>query len=121
MSINSNFFKREEFACQCGCGFDVVDSELVDVLEELRLHYDKPVFINSGCRCVEHNRAVGGSEGSQHSLGKAVDVRVEGVGADEVADYLLSAYPDTYGIGRYDGRTHIDVREDKARWDNRGK
>ena len=119
--IDSHFFEREEFACKCGCGFDAVDEELLGVLEDLRLKFDKPVIINSGCRCYEHNKKEGGSQGSQHLFAKAVDIRVVGVDADEVADHLLYAYPDTYGIGRYDGRTHIDVRENKARWDKRDK
>jgi len=118
--IASHFFKREEFACKCGCGFDVVDEELLGVLEDLRLEFDKPVYINSGCRCAVHNKAEGGSKNSQHVFGKAVDIRVEGIEADEVADHLEYTYTNHYGIGRYEGRTHIDVREKKARWDERG-
>jgi hypothetical protein len=38
---------------------------------------------------------------------------------DKVADYLEEKYPDKYGIGRYIGRTHLDIRKTKARWDNR--
>jgi len=120
MSLESPFFTREEFACACGCGFDVADSELLDVLEGLRFKFDAAVIITSGCRCKEHNKEVGGSENSQHIFGKAVDFKVENVNADDVAEYLLSEYPDSYGIGRYDGRTHIDVRDKKARWDERG-
>lgn len=119
MSLISHFFKREEFACKCGCGFDAVDEELLGVLEDVRLEFDKPVFINSGCRCPEHNKAEGGSKLSQHTFGKAADIRVKDVDADEVADYLEYTFPNSYGIGRYDGRTHIDVRDGKVRWDER--
>lgn len=128
MSINSHFFKREEFTCECGCGFDAVDEELLEVLEHLRLEFDKPVIITGGNRCKEHNEKaqkeansayIANSSKSQHVFGKAVDLKVVGIDADEVADYLLYAYPNSHGIGRYVGRTHIDVRDVKARWDER--
>ena len=54
----SKHFKREEFACKCGCGFDVVDVELLEVLEELRELCGQPITINSACRCKNHNQSV---------------------------------------------------------------
>ena len=56
---DSKYFKRSEFACKCGCGFDTVDYELVKVLEYIREHFDRPLQINSGCRCATHNRTLG--------------------------------------------------------------
>lgn len=113
----SKHFKRREFACRCGCGFSTVDAELIRVLEDLREAFSGcGVIINSGCRCEVHNCAVGGSAGSMHIEGKASDIVVQGVDAITVADCLEDKYPDRYGIGRYPNWTHIDVREDKARW-----
>ena len=114
------YFQREEFACKCGCGFDTVDYELAEVLDDVRRHFDSPVRINSGCRCISHNHRVGGSSHSTHVDGRAADFIVSGIHEDEVADYLETKYPDKYGIGRYNGRTHIDTRSGKARWDMRG-
>lgn len=120
MADLSAHFGRHEFACQCGCGFDTVDAELVSVLERMRLELRaSEVVVTSGCRCVRHNLSVGGAEKSLHRSGKAADVKVGGVGPDAVADYFEAVYPDKYGIGRYHGRTHIDVRPDPARWDKR--
>lgn len=119
MNQISKHFTRSEFACRCGCGFAAVDVELLVVLTDLRQHFDAPVGINSGCRCASHNRAEGGELGSKHTMGIAADIRVAGVHADRVADYLEQQYHDRYGIGRYIGRTHIDIRDIKARWDNR--
>lgn len=116
----SEHFNRSEFACPCGCGFDTVDVELVTVLETMRRSLmSQGVKINSGCRCTRHNARIGGSPKSQHRFGKAADVVVEGVDSETVADYLEETYPDKYGIGRYHGRTHIDVRSAMARWDKR--
>lgn len=112
----STHFKRSEFACRCGCGFDEIEQDLVDVVEDVRCHFDASTFIDSGCRCEKHNQAVGGKPKSQHRLGKAADIKVKGVAPKEVADYLESKYPNKFGIGRYKTFTHIDVRAVKARW-----
>lgn len=116
------YFSYDEFACKCGCGFDSVSKELVDVLTGVRQHFLAPVIITSGCRCAAHNDRVGGSKRSQHVMGRAADFRVAGTHADRVADYLIGRYPGRYGIGRYSGRTHVDVRPNgPARWDFRDK
>lgn len=48
---------------------------LVDnVLDPLRLFYGKPISINSGYRCPELNKAVGGVGTSQHLRGEAADI-----------------------------------------------
>lgn len=116
----SKNFKREEFACKCcSCSFNAVDAELLAILEDVRSFFNKPVVITSGNRCFNHNKQVGGARYSQHLNGTACDFKVMDVHADDVADYLEQTYADKYGIGRYDGRTHIDTREIIARWDSR--
>jgi len=136
--IRSIYFKRSEFACKCGCGFDAVDVELLTCLEFIRLKFNAALIINCGCRCFTHNIRVKKKSlkkaiarlllffktgkkrpPSQHELAKAVDFKIKGVHADKVADFLEEKYPGKYGIGRYKGRTHFDVRSSCARWDNR--
>lgn len=112
----SEHFDSTEFACKCGCGFDKIDPKLIEVLEDVREFYGQPIKINSGCRCDVHNARVGGVRNGPHTKGIAADIVVKGVDEVEVADYLEEKYPDKFGIGRYVGRTHIDVREKKARW-----
>lgn len=112
----SQHFKRSEFACKCGCGRDDINPKLIDVLEDVRIHFNTPVYINSGCRCPQHNQSVGGTRHSQHVLGNAADISVQRVNPKSVADYLETKYPDKFGIGRYKTFTHIDVRSVKARW-----
>lgn len=114
----SRHFFRYEFACKCGCGKDTVDAELIRVLEALRELYG-PITITSGVRCKAHNAEVGGSPKSKHLEGKAADFKVAGLHPDEVSHVLEVKYFDKYGIGRYNGRTHVDVRSAKARWDLR--
>lgn len=112
----SAHFSRHEMACECGCGFDTMDVELLTVLEIIRQHFDAKVKITSGCRCVDHNSEVGGSGNSQHLYGRAADIQVEGVSARRVANYIDKIWPDSYGLGRYPTWVHIDSRSTKARW-----
>ena len=113
----SPHFKRKEFACQCGCGYDTADAELVSVLEALREALGgRPIIISSGARCPAHNKAIAGSPRSQHLLARAADIVVRGVPADKVADMLDQLYPDSLGVGRYADFTHVDTRKGKARW-----
>lgn len=117
----SRHFNRSEFRCK-GCtadnpcergGVDTVDVELVRTLEGIREYFGASVYINSGHRCPEHNAAVGGSPGSQHLLGRAADIRVEGVSPSQVASFL--GYLNG-GVGEYQTFTHVDTRGRRARW-----
>ena len=107
-------FQRSEFACQCGCGFDTVDYELVQQLEELRAHFDRPIKITSGCRCLDHNMAVGGAPNSQHTKGRAADIQVQSVDPDIV--YEAAVQIGFNGTGCYSTFTHCDSRIKKATW-----
>ncbi|NIZ63277.1 serine/threonine protein kinase [Sedimentitalea sp. CY04] len=116
----SKNFSRSEFKCKCGeCEQVGPDPKLIPILQDVRDHFGKPVTVHSGHRCRAYNESVGGVEFSQHPLGTAGDFTVAGVSPRKVQDYLLSKYPDTLGIGRYRGFTHVDVREGKGRWDKR--
>ncbi|MBC5790597.1 D-Ala-D-Ala carboxypeptidase family metallohydrolase [Providencia sp. JUb39] len=110
------YFKKQEFACRCGCGQSDVADELLTVLVDVREHFGKPVIINSANRCPTHNKNVGGAKNSMHLKGIAADIRVSGVSPVEVHKYLTEKYPHSYGIGKYNTFTHIDVRDYKARW-----
>lgn len=119
--IAKNFF-RDEFACRCGCGFDTVDHRLVEGLQRLRDIMQAPIHINSACRCPEHNAAVGGAPKSQHLLGKAADIKMDGYTSEEVSDFakLLGEFANS-GIIIYDTFTHVDVRNGKYREDKRSR
>ena len=112
----SEHFNSSEFACHCGCGECAVSSELIVVLEDVRNHFNAPVKVMSGRRCSAHNKKVGGVPDSQHVLGTAADIQINGIQPSAVADYLESKYKNSHGVGRYKTFTHIDVRKNKARW-----
>lgn len=50
----------------------------VKVLEPLREWWGKEVKIGSGFRCIALNRAVGGVQNSQHIIGQAADLCIDG-------------------------------------------
>ena len=115
-------FKVREFGCK---GSDVVllDEELVVLLQCIREHFGKPLHITSGYRTAAHNAAVGGSKSSQHLLGRAADIQVQGVSVEDVAAYAESLMPAWGGVGRYPvkagrakGWVHVDTRPNKSRW-----
>lgn len=110
-------FSRAEFACKCGCGYDDIDEDLVKLLQGLRNWWRRPVRINSGCRCAEHNADVGGAPASKHVLGIAADVTVDGIPPEEVYRWLECLLGEAGGLGKYETFTHVDVRANgPARW-----
>ena len=119
----SAHFDTEEFACSCGCGFGTragdVNPVLLGGLEMLRaLCGGRPVMVTSGCRCAEHNAAIGGARNSEHLRGNAADVAIPGMPACDVAD-IAAELVDVFehgGIGRHVTFTHFDVRGRAARW-----
>ena len=113
----SKNLSRSEFKCNCGrCDYDTVDHELVDVIQDVRDHFDASVTITSGNRCQYYNDSIGGAKKSYHPRGRAADIKVSGIDPSDVQQYLLHKYPDQYGIGKYNNFTHVDTRTSKARW-----
>lgn len=108
-------FTREELACNCGCGQDTIDYELMAILEDVRIWYGVPVTVTSGNRCTKYNKEVGGGKKSQHLLGRAADITVQGRTPKEVATYIQRIH-NPGGLGRYATFTHVDTRVKKARW-----
>ena len=59
-----------------------------EILEPVRVKFDKPVTITSGYRSPELSEAIGSKATSQHCLGEAVDMEVRGVSNLEVALWI---------------------------------
>lgn len=72
----SEHFTLAEFRCKCGRNHDtLLDSALIEKLEALREKLEcSKIIVNSGYRCPDHDRAVGGNGGGMHTKGQAADI-----------------------------------------------
>lgn len=55
-----------------------IEDLVLNVLDPLRAMIARPIIITSGYRSQRVNELVGGSKTSQHMLGKAADIHVQG-------------------------------------------
>lgn len=117
----SKNFRVREFQCRgigC-CNTVLIDTELVDIEQDLRDHFGAQVTNTSAYRCPVHNRNVNGAVGSRHTMGQAADFVVAGHGPREAAQYLESR--GVKGIGLYETQkdgyfVHVDTRTVKSFW-----
>ena len=88
MKLSENFelreFTRSDTATRKGIANDpgvqavkAIEHLVTNLLQPLRKVYGKRMVINSGYRCPELNKAVGGVPTSQHTKGEAADVACE--------------------------------------------
>jgi uncharacterized protein YcbK (DUF882 family) len=110
----SENFSKSEFACKCGCGYGLQDGDvspaLVFLLEAIREDVGGPVRLTSGCRCPDHNQAVGGVPDSVHTLGEAADIQVEG-GRHRFMVQRAAHDHGAEGIGTAKGFIHVDTHK----------
>jgi hypothetical protein len=104
-------------ACPC-CGRGVPSDRALEMVQGLHEVTGQVFRVNSCCRCVEHNRQVGGSPKSTHLIDErgesnAFDLepvdRYEGV----YEDLAIAAVYDVdlaRGVGMYPNHLHIDCR-----------
>ena len=120
----TDYFSRSEFACRgdnCCDHSAPVNMDLIYKLEMLRDQIG-PMTVNSGFRCRKHNADVGGTGKSQHTLGNAADIALDG---RDIMDLKQRAVELGFrGIGMYSTFIHLDVRTNNFGWpniwDNRG-
>lgn len=120
VTLSTNF-TSDEFDCHGSgcCSITLVDQKLVNYLQDIRSHFNKPVNISSGYRCAKHNKSIGGATSSYHMKGQAADIYIDGVSPIEIARY--AEQKGILGIGLYetnkDGHfVHIDTRTSKSFW-----
>lgn len=95
---------------------DNIKALVEDVLQPLRDSWGGPLFINSGYRCPELNKAVGGVPTSQHVTGSAADVACsDPISLAKLAKRLRLPYDQ---LIIYDSFVHFSHKRDG---DNRGE
>jgi len=123
MQLSKNFTQKE-FNSKDGASMpDEVLRNIQLLSEQLQIIRDytgKSITINSGYRSPEHNASIGGVSNSQHVLGKAADIVIDGMSPADT--YALIEYLKDKGVikigglGSYNTFTHVDIREKTARW-----
>lgn len=89
---------------------DCFPESLKTALDQIAIHYKKPVEVASGFR-------PNGRRGSMHRHCMAADIRIEGVEPMALATYAKTV-PNINGVGTY-RRTdliHVDVRQEQFAW-----
>lgn len=110
----SPHFKAKEFQCKDKSEYLLIATELIEILEKIRNHFNAPVIINSGYRTPSWNSKVNGASNSYHCKGMAADIVVKRHSSKEVAKYANEVM-EQGGVIRYTNFTHIDVREERYR------
>jgi zinc D-Ala-D-Ala carboxypeptidase len=85
-----------------------IDPRLVRILLQLSATYDRPIQLVSGHRTAN---VIGTHQTSQHTLGRAADIRVAGVDIEALRARALEL--GARGVGLYPEKdfVHIDVRD----------
>ena len=123
MAKDTKNFKVLEFACKC-CGQNLIDQRVINMAQTIREELGVPVRINSGYRCTEHNRRVGGVKGSKHTKGLAADLSCQ-LGADTMFEVVKKLHaqgklPDLDYCIKYKTFIHIDCGgKRKSLWEIR--
>lgn len=107
------YFSLSEFDCNC-CrgGRGVMDWKLLMKLDNMRHELGRPIVINSGFRCEDHNRNEKGGADSSHLIGKAVDIQVpDSSFRFEIIELAMKFGIDRIGV--YRSFVHLDI--DKAK------
>ncbi|MDP8926995.1 MAG: D-Ala-D-Ala carboxypeptidase family metallohydrolase [Actinomycetota bacterium] len=112
-----------EFARSGGRRFNRsrISCELVASLQRLRDHVGRPITITSGYRSFRYNVELYEARGkeptnSQHSSGRAVDLKISGMSGLEIAKLALEVCGTEIGVGVGNSYAHVDVRGRYARW-----
>ena len=94
--------------------------ELCENLEVLREKLGKPISISIAFRPLFWELLKGRSGKSQHTKGKAADIKVPGLTPSEVADWIEILIKEGKmkqgGLKAYKTFVHYDTRGKKARW-----
>lgn len=93
--------------------------EFAQMMEELRLWYNKPMTVNSWYRTESYNKSCGGSSNSLHLDGLACDISLPNLSDEKFEHFrdkwkkICEKHGKIGGINRYRWGLHFDCKEDK--------
>ena len=102
------YFKESEFTMGKDNVFGKMDTEFLEVLDNLRECVGQPLQITSSFRSPDYNKSIGGSKNSKHMEGIAVDLACDnGVLRMNIVENAL-AFGLTVGVAKT--FIHVDNR-----------
>ena len=110
------YFTRAEFKCKCGGQFcDGYPAEMqeavVKIADAARAHFGRPAHVISGLRCRQWNAHEGGVANSQHMYGEAIDLRIDGVGSEELRQFVGTQPGHRYSYCINSTNVHFDINK----------
>ena len=110
------YFKRAEFKCKCGGRFcngypAEMQEAVVKIADAAREHFGKPAHVVSGLRCQRWNAHEGGVANSQHMYGEAIDLRIDGVSAEELRQFVSTKPGHRYSYCINSTNVHFDINK----------
>ncbi len=106
-------YSRDNFKCSCGCEVNNINPKVVGICNDIFEETDRYFNINSGFRCLYHNRSIGSKDTSSHVKGLACDLAT----TDSHSRFLLVKALidlDIQRIGYYKTFIHFDIDKDKT-------
>lgn len=82
--LSKTFFSDDELKCKC-CGLLILDPQFDEYLTKLRINFGEAMIVNSCCRCLKHNKEVGGAPKSFHICDKPAWPKLKGTGAADIS------------------------------------
>ena len=83
---------------------------LAEFLEKVRALFNKPIHINSAYRSPIVNKLLGSRPTSQHCIGCAADIRIEGLSPDQIVNRIVnSTIQYDQVIREFDSWVHISI------------
>ena len=127
MQISKNFklseFEYSNTGTKYGINNKIEDQTVIDnltilvnnVLQPLRDYLNKPVKISSGYRCSQINKLCGGVPNSQHMIGQASDITINGMSPYKIAKTILEMGIKFDQLILYPTFVHISYNEQRNR------
>lgn len=106
--MHSRNFKTHELTCK-HCGAVGITQKAMDMLQELRDLWGKPMIITSAYRCPEHPVEARKAKPGHHAKGHAFDIKC--TPAEAVDLIILARKIGFKGFGFHPEFLHVDARE----------
>lgn len=103
----STNFSEWEFRCPC-CKDLLINFAFIHTLQQARDMYGESITVNSGYRCKNRNREVGGEDDSAHPLGTGGDLKLPYF--DKRSKFLIAMLTHFPRVGIYSEHVHVDLK-----------